>query len=209
MNGSLHKTQCRGIWWACSAVCEATGWGGKGARNPLGFPFLRKGKKGKAFLSLGMTVSPQGWLSLNCWGAKALLPTPESCTALHREVGDNGRTNSTVPTSVGNSLHPEWFGCQCLYPVSVIRWYDNIFCTFECLSCTLLTTVSLGALSNIANLVWSQSAAIFCWIHLLYWISVPGGTFGPIVEIRLLSHKSEGLGKLAYFTSEKGDWSNC
>lgn len=109
---------------------------------------------------------------------------------------------SAIPTSVGNSLHPEWFGCQCIYPVSVIQWYDNIFCTFECLSCTPLTTVSLEAL---AKLVWPQLAAIFFWTHLLYWIPVPGGTPEPVVEIRLLSYKSEGLGKIAYFTSEKGD----
>lgn len=58
---------------------------------------------------------------------------------------------STIPTSPGSSLHPS----------SVTQGYVNVFCAFERPSCTLLTTVSLGALSSIANLVEPQSAAMF------------------------------------------------
>lgn len=253
MNGSLCKIQCRGIWWACSAVCEGTGWGGKGARNPVGFPFLQKEMKGKAYLSLGVIETMQDWLSLNCWETKGLPHTPESCTAFHSEVGDNGRTKaepwlwqlvsqnfpegdgtcdmlvfwgktrtsltdapptSKLPTCPQFPLVLEVSYIQNGLGVSVriLSLSSSDMVTYFAplhLSCTLLPTVSLGALSNIANLVWPQSAAVFFWIHLLYWIPVPGGTSGPVVQIRLLSYKSEGLGKLAYFTSEKGDWSNC
>lgn len=137
------------------------------------------------------------------WSAGALRQTmhkPHWCST------DQQAHFLQFPLVLEIAYNSEWFGCQCIYPVSLIQWCNNIFYTFECLSCTVLTT---GALSNIANLVWPWSAAIFFWIHLLYWIPVPGGTSGPVVEIRLLSYKSEGLGKIAYFTSEKGDWSNC
>lgn len=62
-----------------------------------------------------------------------------------------------------------------------------------------------GALSNIADSVWPRSANVFFLNPSGLLNSSAWRNICPVVEIRLLSHKSEGLGKIAYFTSGKGD----
>lgn len=87
----------RDIRWASSAVCEANGWGGKGARDLLHFPFLHKGKKGKAYLSWGMIVCVTAGLAFSeLLRSQSSVPHCWVCTALRREVEDNGRTKAEL-----------------------------------------------------------------------------------------------------------------
>lgn len=171
-HSTKHMSMVCSVWgqWLESQRCKEHAWFSILAQGEVG----KSSEFGNDWVSLLGWLSLSCWgakdLSTEQWGAMAGQRLSQDCgsqsvnvKAFQKVVGplicwcsaaQHAQTSlvlhqperllSATPTGTVNSLHPEWFGCQCIYPASAIQWYDDIFCAFECLYCTLFTIVSLG-----------------------------------------------------------------